>query len=86
MKLLLNLPPITLGAYLIRILATGASVGDSLVIIGLSALYGWFLYTESKKETPVNKQYLDRLIDIEEQVKLNKETVNAFKLGNQLRR
>lgn len=81
-KLLLNLAPGLLGAYLIRLLVTGASVGDSLTIIGLSSLYAFFLFLESKKQTPVNKQYWDRLVELEERVKLHNDNFSALQIKN----
>lgn len=82
MKLLLNLAPVALLSYLVRILVTGASVGDSLSIIGLSALYAFFLFLESKKEVPVNKQYWDRLLELEERVKGHHDSISSLNIKN----
>lgn len=86
MKKLVSFPALILSAFLIRLLVTGASIGDSLVIIGLASLYASWSYFESKKETPVNKAILDRVVDLEEIVKSTKETVNSLKLGANLKR
>lgn len=84
MKILLNLAPCLLGAYLLRLLITGASVGDSLTIIGLSSLYAYFLYLESKKQLPVNQEVWDRLIEVEERVKQHHDSISAFNIKNTL--
>jgi hypothetical protein len=80
MKYLLNLAPGLLGAYLIRLLVTGASVGDSIVIIGLSALYAFFLDLERKKQVPINKPFHDRLVELEEKVKIQQDQIGAFNI------
>lgn len=77
-----NLAPFVLSAYIIRLLITGASIGDALALIGLSALYSYFLFLESKKEIPVNKQYWDRFIELEERVKSNQENLNSLQVKN----
>lgn len=81
-KLFFNLAPTALSLYLIRLLITGASIGDSLTIIGLASLYAYFLFLESKKEVPVNKQYWDRLVELEERVKGQQDNLNALTIKN----
>jgi hypothetical protein len=78
MKVLLNLAPLALAFYTIRLLITGASVGDSLTIIGLSALYAFFLFLESKKQIPVNKDLWDRLIEVEEKLGKHQESISSL--------
>lgn len=84
MKSLLNIPTIVLIAYLTRLLVTGASLGDAMVIIGLSLLYAGNSYLESKREVPANKAILDRIVELEEQNKVIKDHVNGLKLGSHL--
>lgn len=86
LKSLMNLPSIALFCYLGRLLYTGASIGDSFAIIGLSALYAGWLYLETKKEIPVNKAIVDRVVELEEALRLTKTQVDGLKLGSQLRR
>lgn len=86
LKSLMNVPTIALFCYLGRLLYTGASIGDSVVIIGLSSLYAGWVYLESKKEFPVNKAILDRIVELEEALKVTKTQVDGLKLGSHLRR
>lgn len=86
MKQLMNLPTIALFCYLSRLLYTGASIGDSFTVIGLSALYTAWLYLESKKEVLVNKAIIDRVVELEEALRITKTQVDGLKLGSQLRR
>lgn len=86
MKSLMNAPTIALFCYLSRLLYTGASIGDSFVLIGLSALYAGWLHLESKKDIPINKAILDRIVELEDALKITKTQVDGLKLGSQLRR
>jgi hypothetical protein len=86
MKSLMNIPSLVLSAYLIRLLYTGASVGDALVVIGLSALYAGWVYMESKKQVPVNKEIINRIAELEESHKVMKDSVNGLKLVQGLKR
>lgn len=79
---LLNLAPYALGTYLVRLLITGASLGDSFTLIGLSGLYAYFLFLESKKQVPVNKEIWDRLIALEEKSKTHQDNFNALQIKN----
>lgn len=82
----LKFPPLILLSFLIRLLITGASIGDALVMIALCSVYAGYLYLESKKDPIANKSLVDRIVEIEEQVKLNKEVVHSLKLGSSLKR
>ncbi len=82
MKYLLNLAPIALSTYLIRLLITGATIGDSLTIIGLSSLYAFFLFLESKKQVPVNDDVWNRIIELEDRVKQHHDSISAFNIKN----
>lgn len=86
MQKLLNLPTLVLFSFLIRILITGASIGDAISLLGLAALYSYHLYIDSKKQHPVNKVILDRISDLEDQVRVAKESVNAVKLAASFRK
>lgn len=76
----LKLAPLFVGAYLVRLLVTGASVGDSITLAALSALYAYFLFLESKKEIPLNKEHIDRIVELEERSKVHQDAINAFKI------
>jgi hypothetical protein len=82
----LNLPTLILSSFLIRLLVLGAGIGEALVIIGLSALYGYHLLLESKKQTPVNKEIVDRIVELEEQLSITKNKVNAINLASSMKR
>jgi len=80
------LPPIFLISFLIRILALGATLGDAVVTIALSALYAASVYWGSKKPTTVNKAILDRLVELEESHKVTKDKVASLTLGSAFRK
>lgn len=73
-------------AFLVRLLFTGASIGEALVILSLSVLYGFTQYLKHIKEPQANQTLITRLIDLEEQVKTTKETIHSVKLGVSLRK
>lgn len=81
-----DLPAFLLLAFLIRLLATGASFGDALVILSLSALVGFYHWVSDKKEPEVNKAILDRIVELEESTKLVKDKVNSINFGSTLKR
>lgn len=86
MEKYLNFPILILSAFIMRLLITGASVGDSLVILGLSALYSFYYYIESKKQPIANKDLIDRIVELEEQIRATKESVHSIKLGSSFKR
>lgn len=86
MKNHLSLPSLVLVAYVARSLYLGATLGDALVVLALSALYASNAYLENKKEPIANKELLNRVVDLEEQIKVTKETVHSIKLGSSLKR
>lgn len=86
MEKFLNFPTVILSLFIIRPMILGASIADALVIIGLSALYGFYYYNESKKEPIANKALVDRIVELEEQSRITKESVHSLKLGVGLKR
>lgn len=72
-------------SFLIKLLITGASIGDSLVIIALAGLFAFCHYLESKKEEPINTQVKIELTKVKEELAEVKSGLTAFKLSNQLR-
>jgi nitrogen regulatory protein PII-like uncharacterized protein len=86
MKSYLNLPTLILISFLIRLLIMGASIGDALVIIALSSLYGFFYFIESKKEPEANKELKDRIVELEEQVKIVKDKAASLSLASSFKR
>ncbi len=86
MKKHLNIQTLLLLAFTIRLLITGSSVGDAIAIVGLSALYGYSLLLESKKEPIANKELWDRVVAMEEVSKSTKETVHSLKLASGFRK
>lgn len=82
----LNFQTLILIAFLARLLITGASIGDAIVIIGLSALYGYCLYQDNNKEAPANKELREKVSNIEEQLKASKDKLNALGIASGLKR
>lgn len=79
---LLNFFNITIVVLLGRVLVLGASIGDSLSLIGLCALYAYYLYLESKKEVPANKELKTKVADLEAELKSIQDKVGSLKLSN----
>lgn len=86
MEKYLNFPIVILSAFIIRLLITGAGLGDSLVIIGLSSLYAFNCYLQYKQEPVANKELINRVVELEEQVRITKENISSVKLGVSLKR
>lgn len=61
----LNFPTLILGIFILRLLITGAGIGDAIVILALSLLYGGWVYLDSKKEIPVNIEIINKIDTIE---------------------
>jgi hypothetical protein len=79
---LLNFFNIAVGVLLVRILYLGASVGDSFALIGLCGLYGYFLFLESKKEVPANKELKEKVNALQEELKQLQDKVGSLKMSN----
>lgn len=86
MKNILSIPSLVLISFTIRMLITGADIGDALVIIGFSGLYAYYLFLESKKDVPVNKDILDRIVATEEQLQVVKSKTDSIMISTTLRR
>lgn len=82
----LNLPSFLILSFIIRLLIVGAGIGEALVAIALSGLYGFYYYLESKKEPIANKDLLERLLALEDQIKTTREKVNSITLASHLKR
>lgn len=68
---------IALSLLLLRLLVTGASIGDALALIGLSSLLGYQFFLESKKQPIPNKEITDRLLEVEEKLTIISNKVNV---------
>jgi hypothetical protein len=80
------LSPVLLLAYVIRLLALGASMGDAIALVGLAGLYAFYLYLENNKEVPVNETVHKELLQNREDMKEMKQTIQALKLGTAFKR
>lgn len=69
-----NVPFFFLLAYIVRLLITGASVGDALAVIGLSALSAVIHYIEVNKPVPLNDEVIKDIAQI-------KASIGALRLG-----
>lgn len=75
----LNPPLIFLSAFLIRLMVYGASIGDSIVIAGLAALYAYTMYLKSIAQPKIAESLVKELSDL-------KNTVVAMKMGRSMQR
>ena len=75
-----SLSEILVSCYVLRLLVTGASIGDALVIIALSGIYVTNMYLESKKEPEANVELKNRLSDVEKLVQQASSKVSAMQI------
>lgn len=75
-----SLTQILVSGYLIRLLITGASIGDAIVIIALSALYGFYMHLEASKEPVANQDLKDKIASLETLVNSASTKVAALQL------
>jgi len=80
-----HIPLVLLSSILLKTAILGSSLSDAIIIIGLIALFSFHLLLESKREPEANKDIKNRLLELEEQVKDTKSSVNAMKIGSQFR-
>lgn len=64
--------------FSIKLVVFGSSVSDAIALFALAGLYGFSLFLESKKETPINDEIKKDLENV-------KSAVNALKIGRTLR-
>ena len=81
MKKYLEVPTILLSAFLIRILITGASVGDSIALAALAGLFGFYYYYENKKEKPINEAVKEELAQVKRTVVDIDNSLKAFRVA-----
>lgn len=77
---------ISLGILLVfslRLVIKGSSVGDAGALATLCALYGFFLYLETKKQQPLNDSFKAEIRLELEQIKTS---MNGFKITKALGR
>ena len=60
-----SLTEILVSLYLVRLLLTGASIGDALVMLGLSGLYAFYMHLETKNVPEANQDLKDRIDAVE---------------------
>lgn len=82
---LLNFPLIILSFFLIRLLITGASIGDSIVLLGLSGLYGFYYHNESKKEPEINEEFKKKIAVMQNELDSIKNVQNTIKISSQIK-
>lgn len=75
-----SLTQILVSAYLVRLMLTGADVGDALVILSLSALYGFHMYLDNKKEPEANRELKDKIAEVEKIAQQTQTKVSAMQL------
>ena len=68
-------------AFLIRLLITGANVGDAICIIALAALFGGMAFMEYKKIPDVNIEFKKELDVIKAEIVQLKSNQNAIKMA-----
>lgn len=82
---LLNFPLVILSLFIIRLLITGASIGDSIVLLGLAALYGFYYYTETKKEPEINVEFKEKFKQLQIEIENLRHAQNTIKIASQIK-
>lgn len=67
-------------AFVVRLLVTGASIGDALALLSLASLYGYQEYIKTTKIEDPNAALVSRMVAIEEQSKKISSKVDAQSL------
>lgn len=80
------LPSGLLVALVIKVLVTGASIGDSFCMLGLAAFAGFHYYIESKKEKSINEEFKLEQIKVRVELEQIKSAMQSMKLLGGLRR
>jgi hypothetical protein len=73
-----------LSAFVIRAIFMGSGFGDSLIVIGLCGLYGYFVFQE-RKDDAFKKEILEHAVSMKKDVEDLKAIVGSMKLANSLR-
>jgi hypothetical protein len=73
-----------LSAFVIRAILMGSGLGDSLIVVGLCALYGFVLFHD-KKDEAFKKEMLDQAALMRKDAEDIKAIVGSMKLANSLR-
>lgn len=71
---------------MVRVLITGASLGEALGLFALSALYAFHLFLESKKEPIANQDLWNRLIELEEAHKSVRDKISSIQVASSFKR
>lgn len=82
MRSFFNLPTLLLTSLVIKCLYSGTGLGEALALLSLSALYAGQKWLELQQQIPVNKAILDRLVEVEEQVRVAKDSLNGLKIAS----
>ncbi len=82
----LNLPTFLISSFIIRLLITGAGLGDALVVLSLAGLYAGHLYLEHIREPEANPELRARLSLTEAMLEKVKNKVDSMNLGSFLKK
>lgn len=74
------LSQILVSAYLVRLMITGASIGDALVIASLTGLYGYWMYLEFIREPEANQDLRDKVAKMEDKINNTEAKIGAVML------
>ncbi len=81
----LYFPLIGAGLVLTRILVTGASIGESLVLSALTAAFCFIYLTESRKEPVVNEIIHKKVENLEAGLLEVKSNLSSMRAGQSLK-
>jgi hypothetical protein len=76
-----HLGQILLSSFLVRLLITGASIGDALALMGLGAVYGIHIYLDAKKIPDPNIEHKARIDSLENKIQLLESKLGVMTLG-----
>lgn len=86
MNIIKYFPHILIFSYLIRLLVTGASIGDALVIFVFGALLAGQAYLEHIKEPAANQDLRDAIKRIESTQENIKSKMSSISVAQTLRK
>lgn len=82
---LLNFPLVILSLFTLRLLITGASIGDSIALLGLAALYGFYYYIEANKEPEINVEFKEKFEQLKIEIENLRHAQNTIKIASQIK-
>jgi len=81
----INIPMVCLTAFVVRIVVLGASVGDSIALVGLASLFGFAIYL-NRKDTSWKEIIERELQKVKQELQSNRLNNNIIRKSNEAKK